>query len=84
METSKWENKEFKSNYMQTYCKQYYEQRREMLCAKVTCSCGKQVNLSSLKLHMKSKLHTNRLLTKEELIAKQTNKLLNNELTNKF
>jgi hypothetical protein len=72
-----WNDKEFRNQYMKCYNTKYYEQKREILCSKIMCSCGKMVNLSSLKRHIESKYHYNKLLDKDEYINLHKNKILN-------
>lgn len=71
-----WNNKDFRSNYMKSYNTKYYNQKKDVLCSKVACCCGKLVNLSSLQRHTESKYHHNKLIDKDEYIAIQKNKIL--------
>lgn len=75
-QTSKWDDKEFRSNYMKDYCSKYYQERKDLLSKKVTCSCGKEVSLSSLQRHMQSTLHKNKQMSDEEKIELYKSKII--------
>lgn len=66
---SKWNDKEFKSNYMKEYCAKYYKEHKELLCSKMDCSCGKKnISISSYKKHLQSEYHKFHSLPMEEQI----------------
>lgn len=68
MESSKpdWNDKQFRSEYFKKYNSEYYQLKKDLLCTKVNCDCGKVVNLSSLKRHLNSSYHKNNLMSQKE------------------
>jgi hypothetical protein len=76
--TNDWTDKEFKSAYFKDYNSKYYAEKRELLATKVTCqSCGKSVNLSSFKKHLKSNYHQKHSLPEDEQAKLFREKIVN-------
>lgn len=71
-----WNDKTFRSNYMKQYNTKYYQNKKDMLCSKIECECGKMVNLSSLKRHIETPYHKKHLLSIEEQMTLMKNKML--------
>ncbi len=61
-----WKDKDFLKRYMRDYYEQHYPQQKDIYQSTVVCDCGKSVNLSSYKRHLKTSYHLKHILLKSD------------------